>query len=103
VLRPIGFEVGWGDTVGRVTESMRELLDILQACLSSGRCAGPHEICALVSRKLPVSDAVRQVCECQRCFLHVLLAVNVAVNPPSCRQCGPSHLRHGCRLHAGAR
>ena len=31
VLRPMGFEVGWGDTVGRVTESMRELLDILQA------------------------------------------------------------------------
>jgi len=30
-VRPMGFEVGWGDTVGRVTESMRELLDILQA------------------------------------------------------------------------
>ena len=30
VLRGIGFEVGWGDTVGRVKDSMHELLDILQ-------------------------------------------------------------------------
>ena len=32
MLRSMGFEVGWGDTVGRVKESMHELLDILQVC-----------------------------------------------------------------------
>jgi hypothetical protein len=30
MLRTMGFEVGWGSTVGRVKESMHELLDILQ-------------------------------------------------------------------------
>ena len=30
MLRAMGFEVGWGSTVGRVKESMHELLDILQ-------------------------------------------------------------------------
>ena len=32
MLRAMGFEVGWGSTVGRVKESMHELLDILQVC-----------------------------------------------------------------------
>ena len=35
MLRSMGFEVGWGDNVGRIMESMHELLDILQVGCSS--------------------------------------------------------------------
>ena len=37
MLRTMGFEVGWGSTVGRVKESMHELLDILQVRVARGQ------------------------------------------------------------------